>query len=339
MNPRLHSRAARRSSNLVAASPCRCRTTRHRQMGRFPNLAYCTVLIATHVRGANVVRAAPAQKAEEQLTFLEAEPQPSPHSAGRIGRVHNSEESASEAPWPDPEEVTSLSVTRLKQLLAPLQSPNPLASPEPKPAAASRPTDEMLRTDRGVLLSTPLSMDEKAKAMTEMATTMCTNTCASSHDGVCSDGASKSFCTEAEAFPPAGRGECAAAEGSECELGSDCAPRPLPSLPAHPTTRPKAGLRSNTLLTLSRIPNVCGTQAGTVGSARSSGNRMLTPAACPTRCLLPASAVASSITTLPARTAERCPSGSSRTGPAPTATRLCSPAHFATVSCTTLGGP
>ena len=220
------------------------RPARHRQMGSLPCLACYTFLVTTHVYGANDASAAPtAPKAEEQLTFLEAEPQPSPHSPGRIAKMHDSEESASAAtPWPDPEELTSLSVKKLKELIAPLQSPTPLASPEPKPAAASRPTEEMLRTHRGVLLSAPLSMDEKAKAMTEMATTMCTNTCASSHDGVCSDGASKTFCTGAEAFPPAGRGECAAAEGSECELGTDCAPLPTPAQPTNPPHRSSSRL-------------------------------------------------------------------------------------------------
>ena len=93
--------------------------------------------------------------------FLEAEPQTSQHSADRIGMVHSSEGGASDVPRHDPEEVTSLSLKRLKELIAPLQSPTPLASPEPKPAAASRLTEEMLRTDRGVLLSAPLSMDER----------------------------------------------------------------------------------------------------------------------------------------------------------------------------------
>ena len=313
-------------------------------MGSFPYHVFCAFLVATRVHGANVAGAAPtAQNAEEQLMFLEAEPQTSPHSADRIGMVHSSEGGASDVPRHDPEEVTSLSLKRLKELIAPLQSPTPLASPEPKPAAASRLTEEMLRTDRGVLLSAPLSMDEKAKAMTEMATTMCTNTCASSHDGVCSDGAFKSFCTGAEAFPPAGRGECAAAEGSECELGSDCAPCPLPQSPrpsprqACPATpvSPAQQLPSH----ISRVSGVGDAQAGTVGSARSLGSRILTPVACPMRCLLPASAVASSITTLQARTAARCRCGSSRTGSAPTVTRLCTPVRFATVSCTTSSGP
>ena len=98
-----------------------------------------------------------------------------------------------------------------------------LASPIPQPQSAQ----ELMRTDRGVLLSIPLPAGDKAKAMKEAATVKCSNACATSYDGICSDGAtSEAFCTGAKAFGAAGRGTCAVAEGSECELGSDCALRP-----------------------------------------------------------------------------------------------------------------
>ena len=103
------------------------------------------------------------------------------------------------------------------------ESPIPLASPIPQPQTP----EELMRTDRGVVLSIPLSSGDLAKAMKEAATMKCSNTCPSSYDGICSDGAmSVAFCSGAKAFGAAGRGTCAVAESSECELGSDCALRP-----------------------------------------------------------------------------------------------------------------
>jgi len=102
-------------------------------------------------------------------------------------------------------------------------SPIALDSPRPQPQTP----EELMRTDRGVMLSIPLSSGDLAKAMKEAATMKCSNTCPTSYDGICSDGArSVAFCSGAKALGAAGRGTCAVAESPECELGSDCALRP-----------------------------------------------------------------------------------------------------------------
>jgi hypothetical protein len=114
----------------------------------------------------------------------------------------------------DPEEVFSRSAMANGAELPP--APRPQPQPE-----------KLVHTDRGVMLSTPLSSGDLAKAMKYAATMKCSNTCPTSYDGVCSDGAmSVAFCSGATAFGAAGRGTCAVAESSDCELGSDCALRP-----------------------------------------------------------------------------------------------------------------
>ena len=134
--------------------------------------------------------------------------------------------------------------------------PIPLASPVPEPQTP----EELMRTDRGTLLSIPLSSEALAQAMKDAATMKCSNTCPTSYDGICSDGAmSVAFCSGAPALGAVGRGACAVAESSDCELGSDCALRP-----ALPNVKPLA----------SQL-NACppGVQAGTAGSVRSSHPR------------------------------------------------------------------
>jgi len=109
-------------------------------------------------------------------------------------------------------------------------SPIALDSPRPQPQSP----EELVRTDRGVMLSIPLLSGDLAKAMQAMM--MCSNTCPSSYDGICSDGAmSTAFCSGAKALGTAGRGTCAVAENSDCELGSDCA-----LCPALPNAMPLA---------------------------------------------------------------------------------------------------
>ena len=135
-------------------------------------------------------------------------------------------------------------------------SPIALASPRPQP----QPREELMRTDRGVLLSIPLSPGDMTKAMKEAATMKCSNECPTSYDGICSDGAmSKAFCSGAPAFGAAGRGTCAVAENSDCELGSDCALRP-----ALPNAKSPA-------YSIHGCPP--GVQAGTAASARSPPSR------------------------------------------------------------------
>ena len=155
----------------------------------------------------------------------------------------------------DPED---LELSRNGATVAPYAAnpPIPLASPVPQPRAP----EELMRTERGTLLSIPLSSEDLAKAMKDAATMKCSNTCPTSYDGICSDGAmSVAFCSEAPAFGAVGRGACAVAESSDCELGSDCALRP-----ALPNAEPPA----------SQL-NACppGVQAGTAVSVRSSPPR------------------------------------------------------------------
>ena len=118
-----------------------------------------------------------------------------------------------------------------------------LASPSPVPKGTGalaplgvEPEEPMAGHGGEVLLSIPLSEAEKAKAISEAVSMICDNTCAFSHDGVCQDGAvSTSSCSNAPAFTALGRGSCAAAASSECDLGTDCAPQPSP---LHSATRP-----------------------------------------------------------------------------------------------------
>ena len=122
----------------------------------------------------------------------------------------------------DPEDL-ELSRNGATGVLFADEPPIPLASPMPQPQTP----EELMRTDRGVMLSIPLSSGDLAKAMKDAATMKCSNTCPTSYDGICSDGAmSVAFCSGAKAFGAAGRGTCAVAETSDCELGSDCALRP-----------------------------------------------------------------------------------------------------------------
>ena len=80
----------------------------------------------------------------------------------------------------DPEEVFSRSAMANGAEL-------PLAPrPQPQP-------EKLVHTDRGVMLSTPLSSGDLAKAMKYAATMKCSNTCPTSYDGVCSDGAIDNF--------------------------------------------------------------------------------------------------------------------------------------------------
>ena len=131
-----------------------------------------------------------------------------------------------------PETSAALSYKRLNAIAGSSGPRGPMASPVPRPKGNSQLT-QLMHTERGAILSAPLSSAEIAKAMAETASTVCTNTCASSYDGVCSDGATALECSNEEPFAVAGRGSCTAAEGSECELGTDCALRcaRAPALP------------------------------------------------------------------------------------------------------------
>ena len=152
-----------------------------------------------------------------------AEQSPGPYAA-LPGRA------AGQLPGPlgiDPEELLLSDEPATWPKLAPRASPSPVPSGG---QTAAKP-DVLLTSERGVLLSVPLSPAEQAKAASESVKALCDNTCATSYDGICSDGAkSTSFCSGEEAFPAAGRGSCKVAEGNECELGTDCAPQPIPTL-------------------------------------------------------------------------------------------------------------
>ena len=152
-----------------------------------------------------------------------AEQSPGPYAA-LPGRA------AGQLPGPlsiDPEELLLSDEPATWPKLAPRASPSPVPSGG---QTAAKP-EVLLTSERGVLLSVPLSPAEQAKAASESVKALCDNTCATSYDGICSDGAkSTSLCSGEEAFPAAGRGSCKVAEGNECELGTDCAPQPIPTL-------------------------------------------------------------------------------------------------------------
>ena len=154
----------------------------------------------------------------QQLVSEEVQPDtqsPRPHAA-----VPGREDGKLLGPLIDPEVLFEDETTPWQGLAA-------RASPSPVPSGQQTIAEPevLLKSDRGVLLSVPLSPAEQAKAASEIVKTLCDNTCGLSYDGICSDGvASTSFCSGEEAFPAAGRGSCRVAEGSECELGTDCAP-------------------------------------------------------------------------------------------------------------------
>lgn len=160
------------------------------------------------------------------------EKQPSKQSAGPYAAVPGRAAGQLLGPLIDPEELLLEDETTTWPGLAPRASPSPVPSGGRKIAKP----EVLLTSDRGVLLSVPLSPAEQAKAAHEIVKALCDNTCATSYDGICSDGAaSTASCSGEEAFPAAGRGSCKVAEGNECELGTDCTPA------AHPhsgATRP-----------------------------------------------------------------------------------------------------
>ena len=177
-----------------------------------------------------------------ELGLIASEPSPRPLPSG----VMPDRERRDSVVMVDPEDLDD-SPPRYEA-----KSPIALASPRPQPQL----NEELMRTNRGVLLSIPLSPGDMAKAMKEAATMKCSNECPTSYDGICSDGAtSRAFCSGALAFGAAGRGTCAVAENSDCELGSDCALRP-----ALPNAMSPA-------CSLHECPP--GAQAGTAASARS----------------------------------------------------------------------
>lgn len=145
-----------------------------------------------------------------------------------------------------------------------------LASPSPVPKGTGTLSSlgvqpkELLSGHGGeVLLSIPLGEAEKAKAISETVSMICDNTCALSHDGVCQDGAaSTSLCSDAPAFTALGRGTCAAAVSSECELGTDCA---CQASPQHSAARPAPVAH---LIDPRARLRLAYRQAGTVVSAR-----------------------------------------------------------------------
>ena len=151
-----------------------------------------------------------------ELRLLAASPSPLPQMQSEL---LTDRESADSMLLLDPEDLADATTSsdRLKRLVGRGDVlPGSMASPSPQP---TKPMEELMRTERGVLLSTPLSAEDRAKAMAEAAATKCTNSCESSYDGVCSDGAtSEAFCTRAEPFAAVGRGACAVAESSDCEL-------------------------------------------------------------------------------------------------------------------------
>ena len=155
------------------------------------------------------------------------EKQPAKQSAGPYAAVPGRAAGQLRGPLIDPEELLLDDETATLPGLAPRASPSPVPSRGQKIAKP----EVLLTSDRGVLLSVPLSPAEQAKAASESVKALCDNTCATSYDGICSDGAkSTSLCSGEEAFPAAGRGSCKVAEGNECELGTDCAPQPIPTL-------------------------------------------------------------------------------------------------------------
>ena len=159
-----------------------------------------------------------------------AMPSPRPRVA-----IPGREDSGVTGPLIDPEELSDspeapAGHAATQQGPAPLASPSPVASSSRKLPDFFAEPEELLKSDKGVLLSVPLTPAEQAKAMSETATALCDNTCGLSYDGVCSDGAtSTAYCSGAEAFPAAGRGSCQVAESNECEMGTDCARSPSAS--------------------------------------------------------------------------------------------------------------
>ena len=160
------------------------------------------------------------------------EVQPAKQSPGPYAAVPGRVAGQLLGPLIDPEELLLDDETATWPGLAPRASPSPV----PSGGQTTAKPEVLLTSDRGVLLSVPLSPAEQAKAASEIVKMLCDNTCGTSYDGICSDGAeSTSFCSGEEAFPAAGRGSCKVAEGNECELGTDCTPA------AHPhsgATRP-----------------------------------------------------------------------------------------------------
>ena len=217
------------------------------RMFRFGSLALALwSILATHC-SADASHA----RTLDELHLVSEAPSPQPQPA----EVFPDGESRDSIVLVDPED---LELSRNGATVAPYAAnpPIPLASPVPQPRAP----EELMRTERGTLLSIPLSSEDLAKAMKDAATMKCSNTCPTSYDGICSDGAmSVAFCSGAPAFGAVGRGACAVAESSDCELGSDCALRP-----ALPNVKPLASQ-------LSACPP--GVQAGTAGSVRSSPPR------------------------------------------------------------------
>ena len=155
------------------------------------------------------------------------EVQPAVQSPRPFAAVPGREDGHLLGPLIDPEDLLLDDEKASWPRLAPRASPSPVPSGGQKEAKP----EVLLESDRGVLLSVPLSPAAQAKAASEIVKTLCDNTCDLSYDGVCSDGAaSASFCSGEEAFPAAGRGSCKVAEGNECELGTDCAPTAHPPL-------------------------------------------------------------------------------------------------------------
>lgn len=153
------------------------------------------------------------------------EVQPAKQSPGPYAAVPDRAAGQLLGPLIDPEELLLEDEPATWPGLAPRASPSPVPSGGQKTAKP----EVLLTSDRGVLLSVPLSPAEQAKAASEIVKALCDNTCATSYDGICSDGAaSTSFCSGEEAFPAVGRGSCKVAEGNECELGTDCAPAAHP---------------------------------------------------------------------------------------------------------------
>ena len=97
------------------------------------------------------------------------------------------EDSGVTGPLIDPEELSDAPEAPAGRA-EPQQGPAPLASPSPVPSSSRKLPDffeepeELLKSDKGVLLSVPLTPAEQAKAMSETATALCDNTCSLSYE-------------------------------------------------------------------------------------------------------------------------------------------------------------